>query len=416
MDYSAIADHGCEPLTPAVLVARQPVFNRDLEVIAYELLYREEGRDCATVRDATQATAQVLASAVLDIGLARLVGNLPAFINFPASLLASRLQLPLAPERIVIEVLERAVPDPHLLDGLMRLRGEGYRIALDDFDIRKDSLELLEYADIVKVDIQQHTAEHLMECVRVLRRHSVQLVAEKVETGAELKFCMEAGFDLFQGYFLQRPETFFEQRAPSSRLSVLELLQSLQECRVSAEQIEQCITRDVGLSYRLLRCINSSYYSTPRQVSSIRQAILLLGYDELRRICSVILLTSLSNRPAYVTVQALTRARMCEGLCHVAGCHGSDGCFLTGLLSLVDVFVGAPMEDCLRELPLNQSIRSALRREPGLLGSALSCVLSYEKGEWSTCTFENLSLGQIGAVYAQAVEWAATATVALARD
>ncbi len=392
--------------SPFVLIARQPIFDPGLKVAAYELLYRTEGEERAIVTDAIQATAQVLAGATLDIGLTRLVGASPAYINFPAALLASPLQLPLSPDRIVIEVLEGAVPGELLLNGLMSLRNAGYRIALDDFDVRKHFMELLDYADIVKVDVQQHSPEALQESVRVLRNHRLQLVAEKVETAEELALCKALGFDLFQGYFLQRPETFMEHRAPSSRLAALELILSLDDGHASAEQIEMCIARDVGLSYRLLRCINSSYYRRPREVSSIRQAVLLLGYDELRKICSVLLLTSLSDRPAYVAVQALSRARMCESLCERAGLPGHEGYFMTGLLSLADVFLGMPIEECIQALPLNASVRDALLHQRGPLGLALYCVLNYERGIWGRVNFEDLSDEDIAAAYTEAVDWA----------
>jgi EAL and modified HD-GYP domain-containing signal transduction protein len=399
---------------PRALIVRQPIFDAALKVVAYELLCQDqEASDRATVLDAIQATAQLVAEATLDIGFRRLVGDAPAFIRFPADLLATPLQLPLAPDRIVIEVVEGPVSVAHLLDGLMRMRSEGYQIALAEFDIRRDSVELLDYADIVKVDIQQYSPPVLEACVRELRRFRLQLVAEKVETAEELARCKQLGFDLLQGNFLHHPETFQSSRAPSSRRAAVELVQSLQECCVSAEQVERRIAQDLGLSYRLLRCVNSSYYRTPRAVGSMRHAILLLGYEELRRICSVILLTSMSDRPAYVTVQALTRARMCETLCTMAGLPGKEGYFMTGLLSLLNVLLGAPLGECSRDLPLSDSIHAALLEGRGSMGSALGCVLGYERGNWDQATFEGLATADIATAYAQAVNWADSMRAAL---
>jgi c-di-GMP phosphodiesterase len=411
-DTQRMEHAGSWPTKP-VFMARQPIFDPQLNVFGYELLYRTEGEDRAIVLDAIQATAQVIAGATLDIGFTRLVGSSPAFINFPVGLLSSHLLLPLAPERIVVEVSAEAVPDRNLVEGLLWLRGEGYRIALDGFDVGRTSIDLLEYADIVKVDVQQQSPQALGDCVQAGRKYHLQIVAQKVETGEELARCRSLGFDLFQGYFLQRPEIFVGRRPPSSEVVALELILSLDEYRASVEQIEKCIVRDVGLSYRLLRCINSSYYRTPRQVGSIRQAILLLGYQELRKICSVILLTSLKDRPAYVSIQALTRAKMCEILSVMAGYPGNDSYFMVGLLSLIDVFLGAPLQECLGELPLSDEMRSALSMQQGPMGSALVCVLNFEQGRWDAVVFDKLAETEIATAYALAVDWADSAHAAV---
>jgi EAL and modified HD-GYP domain-containing signal transduction protein len=395
-----------DALTVAVQMARQAIFDAQLQVYAYELLFRSEGAQTASITDATRATAQVIAGATLDIGFRALVGDLPAFVNFPAEMIATDLKLPLGPDRIVIEVLEGAKPNADLLRGLQRLRDAGYRIALDDFDLRRDSPVLLDYADIVKVDLREHTPAQVAECVEQFRPWGLQLVAEKVETLAELEHCRGLGFDYFQGYFLQRPETFAERRVPSARLTALKLLVSLADPQVSAGQVETGICGDVGFSYRVLRCINSSYFNLPREVTSIRQAISLLGFEELRRICALVMLSEVDDRPAYVCVHAMVRARMCESLCVLGGLNGMETFFMTGLLSMLDVLLGLPMIDAVRTLPLSASVRGALLDHAGPLGAAVWCSQCYERGAWDAAQFMSLSASQIGTAYAGAVGWA----------
>ncbi|MDQ2639808.1 MAG: HDOD domain-containing protein [Pseudomonadota bacterium] len=382
-------------------MARQPIFDAGLEVAAYQLLHAEAA-DGSGPPD--HAAAQLFTSA-LDIGFRRLVGDAPAFIRFPTHILG-QLQLPLSPERIVIEVSGASATDGRLVDGLMRLRGEGYRIALADFDLWQQGVEILDYADTVKVDVRRHSAAQLASLVPGLRRYRVQIVAEGVETAGALARCRELGFDFFQGNFLEHPEAFAGRAAPGSRLVALELVHTLQDCSVPAGEIESSIVRDVALSYRLLRCINSSYYRMPRVVNSMLHAILLLGYDEVRRICAVVLLASMNDRPAYVAIQALTRARMCENLCVAAGAGAKGAYFMSGLLSLVDVILGAPLQECLEELPLDDAVRNALCGGQGPMGAALHCVIAHERGDWAAATFEALSGASIASAYSQAVEWA----------
>jgi EAL and modified HD-GYP domain-containing signal transduction protein len=403
------------PRLAGARIARQPLFGPALDVAAYQLLLAPQPASATIGNGDIQATAQVITGALLDVGFRRLVGDVPAFIRFPAELLVAPLQLPLAPDRIVIEVIGGSASDAYLLDGLMRMRSEGYRVALGGFEVRRNGVDILDYADIAKVDVQRLAPDELAGIVRELRRFRLQLVAEGVETAEQLARCRELGFDLFQGNFLEHPETFAGRAAPSSRLVALELVHTLQDCSVPAGQIESSIVRDVGLSYRLLRCINSSYYRTPRAVSSMLQAILLLGYDEVRRICTVVLLTSMSDRPAYVATQALVRARMCENLSGMAGSPAKGGYFMTGLLSLVDVILGAPLEECLRELPLSAQVREALCEQRGAMGSALRCVLAWERGDFGNADFDGLPAARISAAYSQAVDWAESMQAALAQ-
>lgn len=389
-----------------VQVARQPIFNPSCEVQAYELLYRAAGAQVAGFPDAARATAEVVACATLDIGLAQLVGEHAAFVNFPCSLLVEPLRFPMDPERIVIEVLEGAQPAGELLRGLARLRAARFRIALDDYDLRLHSHVLLDYADIIKIDIQQHTPDELEACVAALRSRKLQLVAEKVETADEFHRCKSLGFDFFQGYFLQRPELFATRRASSSRLAALQMIIALSDPQVCVSDLEAAISSDVGLTYRILRCINSSYYRRPREVESLRRAITLLGFEELRRLCALVMLADMDDRPAQVSVQALVRARMCESLSVMAGLDGSDSFFMAGLLSMLDVLLAQPMEEAVLSLPLGDALRAALVEHSGGLGEAIACVKHYERGNWAQACFRELPSAQVDKAYTQAVGWA----------
>jgi EAL and modified HD-GYP domain-containing signal transduction protein len=388
------------------LVARQPIFDTTLSVVAYELLYRTPGELRALVDEPTRATAQVMVNAALDIGIGNLVGSHAAYINFPPELIGRRYQPLLPPERVVIEVLEGSDPGEELLLGLRQLRAMGYRIALDDYDIRRESQLLLEYADIVKVDVREHSPAELAASVAALSRHPVRLVAEKIETREELAYCRKLGFHLFQGYFLQKPEIVRAKRVPCDQQSALDLIMRLSDATASVESIERAIRRDVGLSCRILRCVNSSYFLLPRKVSSIRESVMLLGLGELQKLGWLMLLAGLAGQPTYLCIQSLLRARMCEALCQRAQLPGADSYFMTGMLSMLDVFSGQPMLAALETLPLHHTVRDALLLRAGDLGAALHCVESYERGAWEQLRFRELGSAEIAACYVRATEWA----------
>jgi EAL and modified HD-GYP domain-containing signal transduction protein len=211
------------------VVARQAIVDASKNVIAYELLYRETATAAvAEPTDGEQATLEVIANAVLEIGLDRLSPDLPVHINYPRELLVKRVVPPVFPQRVVIEVLETVRADPEALAGIAALRAKGYKIALDDFSPAITDMKLLEHADIVKLDLSQHTPEAFEELATALKQRRLLLMAERVETIEEFDRCVALGFHGFQGYFLQHPKTFSARPIPSNRLGALRIVSLLQ--------------------------------------------------------------------------------------------------------------------------------------------------------------------------------------------
>jgi EAL and modified HD-GYP domain-containing signal transduction protein len=236
-----------------------------------------------------------------------------------------------------------------------------------------------------------------------------------VETAAELEACRALGFDFFQGYFLQRPETVQAWRAPTSRLTVLDLIVRLNDPAVPVDLLERAICRDPGLGYRLLHAINSSYSGMPRKVRSIREAMLQLGLEELHKLCWLLLLAGVEEPPAAGAGQSLVRACMCEALAERAGLADRDSYFMAGMLSMLETFAGPPLEQALERLPLHPEVRNALLSRDGDLGAALNCAECYECGDWGEMAFRRLSSSQIAAAHLDAVERAEQSWRALPR-
>jgi EAL and modified HD-GYP domain-containing signal transduction protein len=358
------------------------------------------------VTDARRATLRVIANAALEIGLDRLAGGLPVHINFPRELIVSDHILPLQPNRVIIEVLEDVPADREVLAGIAALRARGHRIALDDYSPRQSDRALLDVADIVKVALSRESAADLPRTVRELKARGLQLIAEEVETVEQFEQCIELGFDGFQGNFLQHPQTFGTQRVPSSKLGTLRLLTELSKEDASVQQLEQLLSQDMSMSYRVLRCINSSFYSLPRKVDSILQAIVILGIEPLRQLCALVALQGFDDRPPSLLVVAMARARMCEQLGKISGAQDSGPFFITGLFSMLNVLTGVPIAQLVDDLPLSTPIVRALLSQEGELGNALNCVRAYERGRWKDVAFHGLPPNVIRAAYVDAVFWA----------
>jgi c-di-GMP phosphodiesterase len=393
------------------LVGRQAIYDRSMAVVAYELLYRESASALKSmVTDGRRATLRVIANAALEIGLDRLAGGLPVHINFPREVLVGEnLLLPLQPESVVIEVLEDVPADSEVLASIRAFRKRGHRIALDDYSPRATDRALLDVADIVKVALSREDPAELPRTVRELKARGLQLIAEEVETVEQFERCIELGFDGFQGYFLQHPQTFKAQRVPSNKLGTLRLLTELSRDDVSISEIDHIVSQDMSMSYRVLRCINSSFYNLPRKVDSIRQAIVILGLDPLRQLCSLVALQGFDDRPPSLIVVAMARARMCEQLGRLIGADDTGPYFITGLFSMLNVLTGVPIPKLIEDLPLAKHIEQALIKEEGDLGAALHCVRAYERGRWKEVAFHGLPPELLRAAYVDAVFWAETA-------
>ena len=401
------------PARPAgglAIVARQAIVDSAMNVVAYELLYRRsETALTAELIDARQATLEVISSAVLEVGLERLSPDLPVHINYPEQLLIADVTPPIAPQRVVIEVLETVRAEPAILAGISAMRARGHKIALDDFSPQLSDLALLAHADIVKLEISQHSHAELARLTASMKAQGLTLIAERVETAEDFERCLSLGFDAFQGYFLQHPKTFSSRPVPSSKLGLLHVVALLQTDDASIQDVERLISQDVGLSYRLLRCINSSFYGFSREVDSIRQAVLIMGFERLRQLCALVTLRELGDRPPTLFVDAMARARMCEQLGPHRGMQDCASLFITGLFSTLDVVTGIPMTELLSGLPLGESVRKALASGEGGLGAILREVITYERGAWNPGVWAGVSAEVMQQIYLDAVSWAGAA-------
>lgn len=388
-----------------IYLARQPIYDRQLKVHAYELLYRSGEENSARVFDGDAATAQVLVNALIEIGLPDIIGSSHAFINLTRYHILEGLPAQLAQDRVVLEVLEDILPSAELIQALQALRAAGFRIALDDFIYTADKQTLMEVADIVKLDLPALPGSALTEQVKALRAFPVELLAEKVETPEEYEYCKALGFDYFQGYFFCRPHIITGRATPSNRLSILQLLATLQDPQLDFGELQTLIARDVSLSYRILRYINSAHFNIGRKIESIQQAVTLLGLKTIRTWVAILAMTSVDDKPYELILTALIRAHMCESLAAVAQ-ESTEHAFTVGLFSVLDAFLDKTLDDVLHSLPLSDDINVALLQHRGCLGELLRLVLDYEGGHWDAVTDSPLDAATLRDTYLQSIQWA----------
>jgi c-di-GMP phosphodiesterase len=402
------------PARRSVCVARQPIFDANMAVVAYELLYRAAPQDAqARILDGSSATAHVIVGSIAEIGLDSLSGGVDIHLNLPRELIVDPVELPLKPETTVLEILETVRSDPGVVAGIKFFRNQGFRIALDDYVSKRHDEELLKLADIVKVDLLVEPAELWAQTAATLLGRGVEVVAEKVETQEQFEQCRALGIQAFQGYWFQRPETFTAHRASSDRLATLQVLAALQDAELPMETLVRVVHQDLALVYRLLRVINSGYYNLPREVTSVQEALVMLGMDNLRRLCALMALAAFESRPQELLVNALVRARMCELLATLNHPQYSAKLFFAGLLSHLDALLGVTTDEALQSLPLTKDLEQALRSYAGPIGATLQCVIAFERGRWDALDAFSQDPKLSQEIYLEAVRWADEARVLL---
>ncbi len=386
-----------------VFVARQPIFNRNLQVAGYELLFRDGEASHALVADPEGATASVVLNSFTEIGLERLVGPKPAWVNVSREFVLSGLAGTLPPSVVGLEILEDELLDERFVHALIELKRQGYRLALDDFEYTVSAERLLGLVDVVKLDLLAMGRDRMSRELARLQPYGVTLLAEKVETHDDHVWCVEKGCDLFQGFFFCQPELVHNRGIVANRASVLDVVASLQDPTVQLGKLERKISRDVALSFRLLRYINSAFFGLRFEVSSIGQALALLGVENLRRWATLTVLASIDGKPPELTVTALVRARFCELAGEQLPGPRPGELFTLGLFSVIDALMDAPIDDVVALVPFPADMREALVSRTGDKGSLLACVIALETGDFDRA---QKLVRDAGDLYLEALMWA----------
>jgi EAL and modified HD-GYP domain-containing signal transduction protein len=393
--------------------ARQPILDKNKNLFAYELLFRDSVENVFPDIDGDEATSKMIEASQFNMGISGFTGSKPAFINFTLDTLSKGYPEMIAPDEVVVEILETVKPGKKLLAICKKLHEEGYTIALDDYEHQKVWLHFYPFIKIIKIDIQQSTTENINDvCSAVKNFPHIKLLAEKVETHDEYNRMFELGFDYFQGYFFAKPEMIKTKSLSPSQIAMAELLYETSKTDLDLNNITKVFERDVSLSYKLLRYANSAIFKRRNEISTIKQALVILGSGELKRFIGLMFaVTANPNKPSELINLAMTRAKFCELVAHNSNLQLDISiAFLTGLLSMIDAILDEEMATVLEKLPLSQEIKDPLLTEKGLMAAIIKLIELIEQAHWdkTNIVIEKLQLDKDKVVeyYNQSLAWA----------
>lgn len=345
-----------------VFVARQPILDREQRVYGYELLYRSSLENVYSGTNPTADTLQVISNSFFSFDIGEVVGSRKAFINFTKDLLLNDAARFLAPQGVVIEVLENFQGDGEVLEACRALHNRGYLLAADDVVSAGQGGALLDLVDFVKVDLRATTAPEQARIFKRLATRRATVLAEKVETQAEFERACKMGYSLFQGYFFARPVVLKGKAIPGFKLNFLRILSEVNRPEMEFYELERLIRQEVSVAYKLLRYANSALFAQRATVDSIRRALVILGEQEIRKWVSLVLLLHLAvDKPDALVMQSILRASFCESLAQLSGLGSRKSeLFLLGMFSLLDAMIDRPLKEALRDIRLAQDIRDTL--------------------------------------------------------
>jgi len=381
-------------------------------VFGYELLYRAQALDRSCTTSGDLAASRVLTDAILAIGLDALTGGSPAFFNFTRQLLVDEAALLLPAQGVVIEIREDIAVDADVVNACRGLHAQGYALALDDFVEGSGAEALLPYVRFVKLDVLDTPATVWQPLARRLASPSLRIVAERVETVDVVSQARDAGCTLFQGDYFCRPATQSATALPARRLAYLNLFTALNRPGLTIATLEDLVKRDVSLTVRILRSINSAAFGVGTDITSLRHALVLLGVQHVRKWASVWAMAGVNSgsTPELVSV-ALLRARSCEVIGEAwSGADAGAELFLLGMCSMLDAILNQPIENAISGLQLTRGVRDALLGRTNGMRSVLDAVIAHEQGNWdrAATTLRGLGLSEslLPAAYADALRWA----------
>lgn len=368
-----------------VFIARQPIFDCNDDVYAYELLYRKNGNENEyNGSSGDESTADVITNAFFGLDVKNIIGGAKAFINFTGNLIKRGVPKMISPEILVVEVLENQLADEEILDAVQDLKERGYMIALDDFEYSGAYNDLFFLGDLVKIDFRT-SQKSIEETAYVCRYSNKLMLAEKVETQAEYEYAKKLGCTYMQGYYFARPSIMSGNSVQPLPVNLMNIMRLIADPNIDISEIVEVMSRDTALCQRILRLINSVYFGMSNKVSSINQAIMIMGLDYLREWIYLMGMQKITqNDNVEVMRLALLMAKFCKKISELIpdAAPKSDSFYLMGLLSML-VFSGErALAQALDEFPLTNDIKKGLLRRGGIFSDVFEMALAYIEGKW----------------------------------
>jgi len=388
-----------------IFVGRQPIYTRDIEIYAYELMSHSVSNNDHSI-EADMATSQVIINAFMEIGIDKLVGKNIAFITLTEHFLQSDYELPLPKDRVILKIPTYVNVTGEVIAGVKRLADAGFKLALDNYLQHPPLQPLASMASIIDINIENLSINEIRDHLKILKKLHPIILADHVKDHDAYDICREVGVDYIQGYFLNRPRIVSGESLDSNQMSIINLLSTLHNPETDTDTVVDIISKDVALSYKILQLMNSAFFTRSTKIDSIQHATVMLGRKQLCTWASMMALSGMDNKPIEQVRISMIRARSCELLAERANLKPADSFFTVGMFSSLDLLMDRSLEELITPLPLADNVIAALLNREGELGEAINCTLAQEEGDWVNIRFAGLSTDDLSDINIKAINWA----------
>ncbi len=397
-----------------IFVGRQPIYNKELGIYAYKVLFRSGKENSAGANlNEDKATSQVIINTFLDIGLDNLVGNALSCINLTERFLIDEDALPIPAERVILDIHANINANEATLTALEKLKKAGFTLALQDIRDIPNFNALLKLTDILKINIRDNSLQDIQSRLKSIQKYKLHLLADKVETLQEYETYNDMGFDYFQGYFLSKPRIIKGKTLETNKLSIMQLLSTMHNTNTDISEVESAISADLTLSYKLLKLINSAFFNLPNEVESIKRAVVFLGRKKLTSWASMLALSSIGNQPTTLIKIGMVRAKVCELIATHFKLKDEDQYFTAGMFSALDILMERSIESLIDPLPLSSEVKQGILEHKGNIGTLVKCSKLLETSAAEKINLKGISKPELAQLYLQADQWAEEITRAL---
>lgn len=390
-------------------MVRQPILNQEKEIIGYEILYQDDISSMYNQMDTN--AANVIEDFLLQLDSESFLEGKTAFLTFTPNLLLKNIPKMFEPKRLVIQVEDNSLVHPLAQRVIYRYKKQGYRVALKGFEFAPRFFQFLDVVDIIKIDFTNYHERSMDNVVAVAKSFGKELIGYHVDCKEAYKRAWDLGIREMQGSAVADASSTNVHRMDHMQSNFFLLIVAVTKDDPDLDEIAEIISRDVTLTFSLIKMVNSAYFALKNRAKSVKQALIILGLGQLKQWVYLLSFKNDAGQPSELIKISFLRANFCSELSQIIPNMGiSKGeAYLLGMFSTLGTLMDMPLEKVLAELPVSEDIKVGLTKGEGKCGLLYQMVRCYENADWnglSGCAAQlGVPMNQISQKYFECVEY-----------